>query len=62
MTYKAAWKENLIHQVSQGRPLTLSARIMRIGMDRIIFEKNRDEDFKQRLEDAEKNAVKQVQY
>ena len=61
-TYEMAWKENLIYQVGMGRPLALSARIMRIGMDRIIFEKERDPDFAKRLAEAEENSLKQVQY
>lgn len=60
--FRAAWKEELIKQVRMGRPLTLSARIIRIGMDRIIFEKNRDPDFSNRLQEAEKARIKNLTY
>lgn len=62
MKYRAAWKANLIYQIQCGRPLTLAASLTRVGMDKIIFEKNRDPEFAEALKDAQENHLKRLSY
>ena len=62
MKFDISWKNHLIAQLKMGRPLNLSARIMRIGQDRIIFEKKRDPEFAKAMEEAEATPVKRIQF
>ena len=49
---KVAWKENLLRQLRQGRTLTESTRLLKIGTAKINQECHRDPSFKQQMEDA----------
>ncbi len=60
--YRPAWKDNLVYQIKCGRPLTLAASMMRVGMDKVIFERNRDPEFAAALKDAKENHLKKVSY
>ena len=62
MKFDISWKNHLIAQLKMGRPLTLSARIMRIGQDRIIFERNRDPEFDEAMQEAEATPPKNVRF
>jgi hypothetical protein len=62
MKHREAWKGNLVHQVKCGRPLTLAASLIRVGMDKVIFEKNRDPEFAKALEEAKGNHLRKLSY
>lgn len=47
---KAAWRKNLIRQLRQGRTLTESARLLRVGRSKIHQEFRRDPEFKREVE------------
>jgi ribosomal protein S4 len=49
---RVAWKENLLRQLRQGRTLTESTRLLKIGTSRINQECHRDPGFKQQMEEA----------
>jgi hypothetical protein len=62
MKYVAGWKKEFIHQLKLGRPETLAARLVKIGLDRVIFERNRDPEFAQSVDEAKANHFKSTQY
>lgn len=49
---KAAWRENLMRNVKQGRTLTASGRLCGVGRAKIHQECRRDPAFQQELETA----------
>ena len=47
------WKNMLIQQMNKGRHLTLSARLIGVGQDRISYERKHDPVFNKAVEEAE---------
>lgn len=57
MQVNKAWKRNLVRRTTQGRPLTESLSLMRVGRSRYNQEIRLDDNFAREMDDALAHAA-----
>ena len=62
MKFIAAWKKDYLHQLKIGRSEVIAARLVKVGLDKIIFERDRDSEFATLIDEAKANRFKNTQY